>query len=186
MACTGSTDRDPLLPDEERVDFFVPLGVAIETEYMSLSDIHTWADKAVSMFLRPKAWVIELACCGSIDKAFDIVCSTECRDVCGAIFDSGRLCLGFHLLKFRENRISVADLESYFVDEVDPCNVDGWDPEGIGEFFRRFYPSDAELIAEIERKFGAYGDEAARAYRYLQSDKCRADHVDCFSHAAAL
>lgn len=168
-------------------DILIPLEVAIHTGYMSLEEVHAWADSVVAKFLRPKAWIIELACSSSMSEAEDLAWAGEGDPIRDRVPDErGRLVLGFHILQFREGILDVASLHSCIAREVDPYIVDCWSIEDVGEFFRRTYPTERDRLDEIEKQFGGYGDFAEEWYAYLVSDECLTDNAALFSHARAL
>lgn len=168
-------------------NILVPLEVAIDTGYMSLEQVHVWADAVVVKFLRPKAWIIELACSSSLSEAAKLAWRGEGDPIRDRIPDDrGRLVLGFHFLRFREGILDVASLHSCIAEEVDPYIVDCWSIEDVGEFFRRIYPSEQDRLDEIEKQFGGYGNYAEEWYLYLLSDECLTDNAALFSHDRAL
>jgi hypothetical protein len=106
--------------------------VALESGFLSWTELERWADAEIARLDAPPAWLLDLSLAGSSEEAIRILWQGwsrhgEARGFgLGEGWERGELTLGFLYLRFERGEVSMAELLKLAGDEADAldCGID--------------------------------------------------------------
>lgn len=147
------------------------LFAGIETNYISLEQLDSWATEIISTLSEPAIWLLYILGCSSTEMLLDVLRSVA--NEIGLILDQEYtdLSLGFIYLKYKNGEMTLAELESSLIDYAGYEDNRNFDVEKIFQIFKD-KKNVKKLELEIDKLAYIYSINCHLQIEYVFGKKC--------------